>query len=486
MTDQRPIAVDPANSRNAEVGIVQKPNSLAVSLFSGAGIGDLGFRATGFEFLTMCEIEPERAALARLNFLGSHIHAADVGEIRASLCAEVASRLAETGAELKLVTCTAPCQGMSKSGQGTLLRNAREGKRPALDPRNALILPALDVIEDLRPKWVVFENVSEMRNTLIRDRDGEMKHILRIIHDRLEPDYDGSAYDVEFADYGVPQRRQRLITVLTREPASLAAYRAGNPLIPDPTHSKSGGGGLSKWVSVWEAIREFPTLDSRAAGLAEHPTLAFHRVPVLDAKKYEWVRHTPPGKSAFDNQCINPDCRFQENATHGASHGADGVNRSHRDTPLYCQRCGELLPRPYTVAADAPTGKRLMSGYTSAYKRMDAELPAPALTRNLSYPCSDHKVHPSQHRVLSLAEAMRIHTLDRYAYKWGPLKRAGRGRKGAACDAPDSLMRLVIGESVPPFFFELLGRHILEFGHRAPSLPPATERPKRWEQLTLC
>jgi len=466
-------------------GVMPDPINLAVSLFSGAGIGDLGFRAAGFDFSVLCEIEPDRAALARLNFPDARVVAADVGEAGPAICSEVASRLAKYGAELKLVTCTAPCQGMSKSGQGTLLRNAREGKRPALDPRNALVLPALDVIDRLRPEWVVFENVLEMRNTLIRDRDGELKHILRIIHDRLAPDYDGRAYDVEFADYGIPQRRQRLITVFTREPVALAAFRAGSPLIPAPTHSKAGG-GLSKWVSVRNAIREFPPLDGRTAATAEHSTLAYHRVPVLDAKKYEWIRHTPAGRSAFDNQCVNPACGFQGNPTHGASHDSFGVNRSHRDTPLYCQRCGELFPRPYTESADTPTGKRLMSGYTSAYKRMDGDLPAPALTRNLSYPCSDHKIHPTQNRVLSLAEAMRLHTLDHYDFRWGPLKQVGRGPKKTAKAAPDSLMRLVIGESVPPFFFELLGRRILDLSRSEPGVPPQVNRPKRWEQLTFC
>jgi len=127
-----------------------------------------------------------------------------------------------------------------------------------------------------------------------------------------------------------------------------------------------------------------------------------------------------------------------------------------------------------------------MSGYTSAYKRMDGDLPAPALTRNLSYPCSDHKIHPTQNRVLSLAEAMRLHTLDHYDFRWGPLKQVGRGPKKTAKAAPDSLMRLVIGESVPPFFFELLGRRILDLSRSEPGVPPQVNRPKRWEQLTFC
>src|SRR5262249_34418790 len=157
--------------------------------------------------------------------------------------------------------------------------------------------------------------------------------------------------------------------------------------------------------------------DGRDAASASDPRIPFHRVPVLDPKKYEWIRHTRAGRSAFDNQCIHPECGFQGNQTHGASPTEEGINRAHKDTPLYCQRCKALLPRPYTETKE---GIRLMSGYPSAYKRMEADLPAPALTRNLSYPCSDQKLPPTQNRVLSLAEAMKIHTLDRYDFRWGP------------------------------------------------------------------
>jgi DNA (cytosine-5)-methyltransferase 1 len=451
---------------------------LAVSLFSGAGIGDIGYRMAGFEFVCMCELEYERAALAKLNFPSSRVFPGDIEAVRGPLVAHARQRL-DSG-ELFLLTCTAPCQGMSKSGQGTLLKNIRAGHRPALDPRNRLILPALDVIRELRPRWAVFENVIEMRNTMIEDGDWGVRPILDILFDRLSPEYDGEAYDVEMADYGVPQRRQRLITVMTRDPAAVDAFRSGTPLVPPATHAKTVTRTLKKWVSVMDAIGDFPPLDGRVEALASDPQIPFHRVPVLDPKKYEWIRHTAPGRSAFDNQCIQPGCGFQGNRAHGASHNEDGINRSHKDTPLYCERCQALLPRPYT---ETDKGIRLMSGYTSAYKRMDADLPAPALTRNLSYPCSDQKLHPTQNRVLSLAEAMRIHTLDQYDFKWGPLEREanGRGRKKQMEIAPDSLTRLVIGESVPPLFFELLGKHILTF------TDPATvkHRPRRSVQRTL-
>lgn len=437
--------------------IVPTNHPTAVSLFTGAGIGDVGFRAAGMEFLAMAELVPERAALAGRNFPKAKIQVGDLWEIDAQLCAAVGEQLGSR--ELFLLSCTAPCQGMSKNGQGTLLRNIREGKRSALDPRNRLILPALGVMAKVRPRWIVLENVPAMRNTLIEDDKGKLRPILDVVFTRLAPEYVGMAYDVEFADHGVPQRRQRLITVLTRDAAGQRYFEAGGSFLPMPSHSRAPDEGKEKWVSVAEALADFPPLDGRTAATAGYDDMAFHRVPVLDPKKYTWIKHTPIGRSAFDNQCINPECLYQHNPAHGNKHDASGINRANRETPLYCLRCGSLLPRPHTVQPDGIL--RIMSGYTSAYKRMDPDAPAPALTRNLSYPCSDQKLHAFENRVLSLAEAMRLHTLDAYGFAWGPLSYKVRGRLVKKRMAPDTLMRLVIGESVPPRFFELLGKHLL-------------------------
>ena len=56
----------------------------------------------------------------------------------------------------------------------------------------------------------------------------------------------------------------------------------------------------------------------------------------------------------------------------------------------------------------------------------------------------------------------------RYDFHWGPLEVAQGKRRKKIKMAPDSLIRLVIGESVPPLFFELLGGYILSFSDREP------------------
>jgi len=418
----------------------------ALSLFSGAGIGDIGLRSSGFNFLGFSELEGDRLDLIKFNFPSAKFFIGDIWDTHKEIIQEFSTK------DIKLITCTAPCQGMSKNGQGTLLKNIREGKRPKLDVRNRLIIPALEIIVALKPEFIVFENVSEMRRTYIENTDGKVIGILELIRSKLDIEYVGKAYDVEFADYGIPQRRQRLITVYSRSQKHKGIFKEGFELIPEPTHNKNGEAGLIKWVSVMDAIKDFPKLDAVAIEKSQSKALEFHRVPLLDTQKYFWVSNTPIGRSAFDNQCVK--CGSNNNETHSTTRNVTGINQSSKSTPIYCASCNELLPRP--TVRDKNGELRIMSGFTSAYKRMSPFLPSPTLTRNFSYACSDSKIHPYQNRVLSIAEALKIHTLSDYSYKW--LQTTKDGEKVVN----DGLIRLVIGESIPPKFMHLLGNHLIK------------------------
>lgn len=428
-------------------------NRSAISLFSGAGIGDKGLELAGFKFLLHNELKEDRAGLIKTNYPKSYVLAGDILEVEKTIIKTVQNRLADE--ELFAIIATPPCQGMSQNGLGTLLNNVRKGVRPKLDPRNRLILPALRIAAVLKPQWIIFENVVRMSNTVIEDEQGKLTKILDMIPEYLGKDYRGEAKVVEFADYGVPQRRQRLITVYSRLPEAHQLLLKGGSLIPSPTHSKLGKYPLRRWMTIKDAIGDFPALDAKSRETAKNERIPLHRVPVLDPVKYEWIRHTPETESAFNNQCVNPECRYDQNPKHGASRNSLGINKANINTPLYCLKCGEILPRPFTCEKNGQL--RIMRGYTSAYKRMSWNLPAPTLTRNFSFPCSDQNIHPSQNRVLSLAEACKLQTICEFDYHWGPLVLKGRKIQQAS----DTLIREAIGESIPPKFMYLLGQHLI-------------------------
>ena len=417
----------------------------AVSLFTSGGIGDLAIRRSGFDILVSSEKLQDRHALFAFNFPSASAITGDVWRQAGRIEAEARRRLA--GRNLDLLYATPPCQGMSKNGRGKLLSAVRAGRKPQHDERNRLIVPTLALACRLRPETVLLENVPEMANTVILDEHETPILILDYIERRLGPEYAGGAEVVEFADYGVPQCRQRLITVYSRNPRVKDYWATAGTLMPVRTHTAGGIDGTARWVTVRDAIGAMPPLDAGAKASAASD-VPFHKVPLLDAMKYWWVKNTPPERSAFDNQCTA--CGFAQNPTHTARRDDAGINRASRTTPLFCLRCSALLPRP---SVEREGRRELMRGYTSAYKRMSYDKPASALTRNLSYACSDNKIHPEQNRVLSLGEAFRIHTLDRYDYAW----RRADGRKPS-----DKTIREVIGESVPPAGLQVVVDHLVD------------------------
>ncbi len=414
----------------------------AISLFSSAGIGDLALQHLPVSVLVSCELLDDRHQVYQANFPETSALTGDIWELWPKVVNKTQERL--KGSTLDILFATPPCQGMSKNGRGKLLQAVRNGSKPALDVRNRLIIPTLKIAQVLKPRLVVLENVPEMENTLIMTEDGRLVPILDLVREELGTEYDGEAKVVEFADYGVPQRRQRLITVFTRDEAMLALFKKRRFLHPRPTHSQDGKSGKQPWITVRDVISRMPLLDAGNPATARGDD-ELHFVPLLDEDKYFWVRHTPPERGAFDNQCVA--CGYDTNPVHGNFRDEGGINRSSRDTPVRCLKCGELLPRPWV--RDKETGEhRLMRGFTSAYKRMNWDLPASALTTNLAYACSDNKLHPEQHRVLSLREALMLHTITDFDYRF---ERAD-GKK-----VTTGLIYEIIGESIPPrgleFFF---------------------------------
>lgn len=423
-------------------------NYKAISLFSSSGIGDLGLKANNIETVVACELLPERMSLFKNNYPEAQCFNGDIWELKDEIIDYYKSTYND---EPFLLIATPPCQGMSSNGMGKMLSDYRKGLRPKQDPRNRLIIPAIAIIKALKPQWVILENVANMVNTLIYDENDELINIIDYIKRELCDTYVGIPQVVDVADYGVPQHRKRLITVLTRTEHGKAVFSSTGSLLPPATHSESDTMFTKHWVTLREAIGTLPELRAEKGMNVNKKFNVLHKVPTLDEKKLFWIDNTPEGATAFNNQCINPECKYQGNQEHGAKHNKDGINQSNTDTPLFCEKCGSLLPRPWVE--DKDTGeKRLMKGFVSAYKRMLWDEPASTLTQNFQFACSDNKVHPSQSRVLSLYEGLVLQSIAEYPYSFIINDKY----------VSDGLIRDTIGESVPPRVIDLICKHILE------------------------
>lgn len=410
------------------------PRLKAASLFSSAGIGELGIEAAGLDIVLANELLPARAALYRANFAHEMLEG-DISEKKNEFIERTRTQLGAE--ELFLLYATPPCQGMSSNGMGKLKSEVASGRRNHEDQRNRLVIPAIDIAVALRPRWLLLENVPGMEATEIRTNGDRSENIISYVRRRLGRDYVGGAQVIACDDFGVPQRRKRLITIFTRDVIGKKFYEsnAGSFFSLDMKESR---------VTLRDAIGSVPPLDAKAGhneALWFHP---YHYVPVMADLKYHWVQHTKEGNTAFNNQCINAECGSTTNPGHRDVQ-VNGKWVSSKEIPIHCHECGHLLPRPHVVEA----GKaRLMRGFHSAYRRMKWDEPARTLTQNFIYEASDNKIHPGQNRVLSIYEAMVLQTINRYEYAFQI-----NGKNISTAQIAE-----VIGESVPPYLIEKICR----------------------------
>lgn len=424
----RPTPIGPSEAASART---------AVSLFSSGGVGELGLKAAGFRILLANELVPYRASLYAANFPETRVLQGDVWSMKDQIVQDSLELL--DGDELFLLYATPPCQGMSSNGAGKLRAEIEAGRRGVEDPRNRLIVPTLAIARKLKPRFLLLENVPQMLHTVIRNERDQAERIIDFVQRRLGAGYEGAAEVVASEDFGVPQRRKRLISIFTRDAEAKAFLRRNGGSFITPAM-------LEVPPTLRDAIGHLPPLDARD-GFNEDPALhPQHRVPIMDPRKHWWVSNTREGDTAFNNQCVNPDCLSTETPGHVERKIAG--KWTALDTAIHCVDCGHLLPRPAVMEKDGSL--RPLRGFHSAYRRMRWDQTARTITQNFIYEASDNKIHPDQNRVLSVYEAMILQSISDYEYRFD------------LEDGDIGMPRIaeIIGESVPPRLMQILGEHI--------------------------
>ncbi|WP_290850472.1 DNA cytosine methyltransferase [Eubacterium sp. LMAG:50] len=211
----------------------------AIDLFCGAGGMSEGLIQAGFHILFSSDINPDvqRTYMNRHEQLGLHqgvntyFHRGDIRELTGNLINEKIGNLEifrnRDVPEIDAVFGGPPCQGFS-----------RAGRRDPNDPRNMLFREYLRVINEVRPRYVVLENVTGFMDTRFYGFEGVTGHRYpdgEIVPNILINEFQLIGYHtlqpriLNAAHYGVPQRRNRVIVM---------AYRNDMvpPVYPEPTH----------------------------------------------------------------------------------------------------------------------------------------------------------------------------------------------------------------------------------------------------------
>ena len=335
-----------------------------VSLFAGAGGLSSGFAAAGLRPGLAAELDGDAAATYKANVSESVLRA-DIGAMADLIVRDVHART--RGRDVFAVIGGPPCQGFSTAG-------ARNHE----DPRNRLVFSYLDIVSRLRPSWFLFENVEGILTS------GGGDAVVGLAEKFTELGYSFRVEKVNFARWGVPQARKRVLIVGNR-------HGIDRPL-PEATHAFDG----KKHRGVWG--ESSTTLGDAIAGLPPTPARS-HRDPVAyitnnPVSDYDrMMRTAPPGPRAH--------------AVVGFERDADRIRllkpgQSLRDLPE------EMWPesfrsRAYRRVADGmPTEKR--GGAPAGIRRLDSNHASLTITsfspREL--------IHPDLDRPLSLRECARL------------------------------------------------------------------------------
>lgn len=157
----------------------------AVELFAGGGGVGIGLKDAGVDVVLAVERDPVIADVYRAN-LGDRV-----------VCSSVGSIDYRPYKGVDIVTLTPPCQNDSRA-------------RPKALPEHPDRLAGLEAIEALcqiLPRYVILENVPEYAKNPVYDE------LLQFLWNR---DYWVNSQVVNFADWGVPQNRNRLIMIASR------------------------------------------------------------------------------------------------------------------------------------------------------------------------------------------------------------------------------------------------------------------------------
>lgn len=360
--------------------------------------------------------------------------------------------------KVDLVAGGPPCQGFSFAG-----------KRHVSDPRNRMFQEYVKFVNLVRPKFLILENVPGMG---VAHKDG--RGIQRAtFYQKLIAELDASGYDakgrlLDAADFGVPQRRSRLVVIgVARE-----FFR-----------SLGGSKGVDDPLDLIEAIFE----GAEAEGLVQCGRLGAGKVTAkqaisdleIGAAGESALIDYEGGGSRRGYQQIRyrgPETAYQE-YMHDGAFAMDSMRLAKH---------GETVSKRFQKILDETHGRRgrnLSADHRVSLKMlkhrvvpMDPNAPAPTLTT-----LPDDVLHYSEPRILTVREYARLQSFpDWFVFR-------GKYTTGGALRKIESPRYTQVGNAVPPLLGKALGVSLMKVLDRERFWPRAVassnEAPSERERL---
>ena len=324
------------------------PDIVALSFFSGAMGLDIGMENGGIKALLACEFDK----YCRMTIAKNNPDIALIGDINNYTTDQMLS-LAKIpqGTKIDVIFGGPPCQAFSTAG----------ARRALDDSRGNVFLRYLDVVDEIKPTYVVIENVRGLLSAPYPYKDIKEKikgGALLVILDRLEE----MGYTVSFdlynaANFGAPQIRERVV-IIGKLNGNKVQYLS-------PTNSDNQSYNLPPWKTLREAFDTLP--DS-----IEHHHFDF---PESRLKYYRML--------------------------------TEGQYWKHLSPEMQLEAMGNKL--------------KLGGGKTGFFRRISYGKPSPTLVTDPTMPATD-LCHPTEDRPLSVEEYGVIQGFPINWKIYGPIK----------------------------------------------------------------
>lgn len=163
----------------------------AISLFSGAGGMDVGFKKAGFNIRWANDFDKDSCSTYRLN-IGDHIVNGDINELLPLLVRYQ---------DIDCLFGGPPCQGFSVAG-----------RMDPKDVRSKLVMSYMDAVRIVRPKVFVMENVKALG---VLDKFRNVREEIYRLASKMG--YKTELLILNSRDFGVPQSRERMFIIGFKE-----------------------------------------------------------------------------------------------------------------------------------------------------------------------------------------------------------------------------------------------------------------------------
>lgn len=263
----------------------QKPR--LISLFSGAGCFDIGFEVAGFKLLAAIDSDTDSCKTVAMNRnSGTRILNSPIEHLDPKLLPKF---LGLKKRELEVLIGGPPCQPFSPCANGSL--GTPLGFE---DERSETIHDFFKIVESFLPKAFVIENVPQLisgKNAFVKDL---IKRKIYRINSKNKTNYKLSFCRVNTAWYGVPQLRDRIFIIGSRDGLEfqMPSIRFFEKIDSDQI--------VQQYRNCWDAIGHLAKIKNTSLNLQVKGKWGHLLPSIPPGSNYHWHTRRGGGKNVFE------------------------------------------------------------------------------------------------------------------------------------------------------------------------------------------